>query len=192
MALSGGGDRRELRPLKRDGNVDHDLAGRTVVGNHRGQYSGFNIVDPRPGTVHQFGTKRDILSARQRGWWIADPETDGQPAHQIMSEYVSESGTPVDQSGGLYPEYIHLVTSEENFRRLMEEQMQASRDQLAPAGLGYLENISEEESAMSRNSRGRAIPSRFATKDHGTWVEDDQGHTLQHLTPRGILREEDI
>lgn len=191
MSLSGGGDRRELRPLRRDGNVDHDLHGHTVVGNHKGQFSGFNIVDPRPGTVHQFGTRRDILSARQRGWWIADPEVDGKPAHQIMQEYVSDSGTPVDQSGGLYPEYIHLVTSEENFRRLMEEQMEASRNQLGPASLGYLENVSEDEFASSRGGAQRRLPSRFATRDHGTRIMEGN-HVVEDLTPGGILREEDL
>jgi len=191
MSLSGGGDRRELRPLDRNGNVDHDLSGHTVVGNHKGQFSGFNIVDPRPGTVHQFGTRRDILSARQRGWWIADPAVDGKPAYQTMSDYVSESGTPVDQSGGLYPEYIHLVTSEDNYRRLMEEQVEASRAQLAPAGLGYLDNISENEFAMSRGGKSGHLPSRFATRDHGTFVVEGD-RVLEHLTPHGILREEDI
>jgi hypothetical protein len=171
--------------------VDHDLAGHTVVGNHKGQFSGFNIVDPRPGTVHQFGTRRDILSARQRGWWIADPEVDGRPAHEIMTDYVSQSGTPVDQSGGLYPEYIHLVTSEENYRRLREEHERASREQIAPAGLGFLDGVSEEEFASARGADGRRIPSRFATKDHGTYtMEGDR--VLEHMTPRGILREEDI
>lgn len=190
MALSGGGDRRELRPLKRDGNVDHDLVGHTVVGNHKGQFSGFNIVDPRPGTVHQFGTRRDILSARQRGWWIADPEQDGRPAHQIMSDYVSESGTPVDGSGGLYPEYIHLVTTEENYRRLMDEQLEANRAQLGPAGLGYLENVSGDEFTSSRGDKGH-LPTRFATRDHGSYVVEGD-RVVEHLTPRGILREEDI
>ena len=190
MAISGGGDRSELRPLKRDGNIDHDIQDAHVVGNHKGQFSGFNIVNPRPGTVHQFGTRRDILSARQRGWWIADPEEDGRPAYQVMADYVSDSGTPVDQSGGLYPEYIHLVTTEENFRRIMDEHIKASKDQLAPAGLGYLENISAEEFQTGRTDRGN-LPTRFATRDHGTFmVEGDT--VLEHMTPRGILREEDI
>lgn len=188
--MQGGGDRSELRPLRPDGNLDHDLSGQHLVGNHKGQSSGFNVVNPRPGTVHQFGTRRDILSARQRGWWIADPEVDGRPAYQVMSDYVSESGTPVDTSGGLYPEYIHLVTSEENFRRLMAEQGQRNREQLGPAGLGYLDSIPRDEFDTGRTERGH-LPTRFATRDHGTYVVEGD-RVLEHLTPRGILREEDI
>jgi hypothetical protein len=191
LALSGGGDRRELRPLRRDGNVDHDLAGHTVVGNHKGQYAAFNIVDPRPGTVHQHSTRREVLGCKQRGWWIADPETDGKMACEVMQDYVSDSGHPVDTAGGPYSEYVHMVTTEENFRRLMDEHLAESRSQLSPAGIGYLENVSEDEFAMSRNAQGRNVPTRWASKDHGiTIVEGDR--TIEHLAPRGILREEDL
>ena len=189
MGISGGGDRSELRPLKRDGNVQHDVSDAVVVGNHKGEFSGFNIVNPKPGTVHQFGTKRDILSARQRGWWIARPE-DGRPASELMSEYLSESGTPIDSAGSLYPEYIHLVTSEENFRRLMKEREDRNREQLAPAGMGYLENISPEEFATGRTARGH-LPTRFALKEHGTTFMED-GREVAHMAPQGILREEDV
>jgi len=190
MGMSGGGDRSNLRPLRRDGNIDHSIPNQRVVGNHKGQFSGFNIVNPRPGTVHQHGTRRDILAARQRGWWIADPEVDGRMASEVLSEYMSDVPTPIDSSESLYPEYIHLVTSEENFRRLMEEQAEANRAQLGPAGLGYLEAVSQEEFATGRSDRGH-LPTRFATRDHGTYlVEGDT--VLEHLTPRGIVREEDI
>ena len=192
MSLSGGGDRRELRPLRRDGNVDHDLAGHTVVGNHKGQHSGFNILDPRPGTVHQFGTRRDILSARQRGWWIADPEVDGKPAYEIMQDYVSERAHPVDQSGGLYPEYVHLVTSIENYRALQEEHQQRNREQQGTAEMGYFGSVSEDEFSASRSRDGRRhLPTRFATKDHGTYVREG-GRTVEFIAPQGILREEDL
>jgi len=191
VGISGGGDRSELRPLRSDGNIDHDISDAYVVGNHKGQFAGFNVVNPRPGTVHQFGTRRDILSARQRGWWIADPEVDGRPAYEVMADYVSESGTPVDQSGGLYPEYIHLVTSEDNYRRLMDEQRDRNQQQLAPAGLGYLENVSSEEYATGRTATGKNMPTRFATRDHGTFVVEGD-RVLEHMTPGGIIREEDI
>jgi len=191
MALSGGGDRSELRPLRRDGHIDHDISGATVVGNHKGQFAGFNIVDPRPGTVHQFGTRRDILSARQRGWWIADPSEDGRPAYEVMADYVSESGTPVDQSGGLYPEYIHLVTTEENYRRLMAEQVDKSRAQLDPSAGGFLENVSHDEYQTGRTSEGKHLSTRFAMRDHGTQLMMGE-EVVEQLTPRGVLREEDI
>lgn len=189
MGISGGGDRSELRPLRPDGNVDHDLAGHVIVGNHKGEFSGFNIVDPRPGTVHQYGTRRDILSARHRGWWVARPE-DGRPAYEMMSLYQSDPQTPVVPAESLYPEYIHLVTTEENFRRITEEHMTASRAQLAPAGLGYLDGVSRDEFETGRTERGHQA-TRFATRDHGTFVVEGD-RVLEHLTPRGILREEGI
>ena len=136
MSISGGGDRSELRPLRPDGSVDHDMADHVVVGNHKGQYAGFNVVDPRPGTVHQYGTRRDVLSARQRGWWVADPERDGHPAYDMAELYHSDLATPLTRGDTPYPEYVHLVTTEENYRRLMEEQLERNREQLAPAGYG--------------------------------------------------------
>ena len=191
MSLSGGGDRSELRPLRRDGNVDHDLAGHTVVGNHKGQYAGFNVVDPRPGTVHQWTTRREFLGCRQRGWWKADPETDGRPASELMGEYTSERPGATDTAEGPVAEYIHVVTSEENFRQLMEQHLADSKAQLSPAGIGYLENISQEEFSMSRNAEGRNVPTRWASKEHGHYVVEGD-RTIEHMAPQGILREEDI
>lgn len=189
MSLSGGGDRSELRPLRPDGNIDHDLAGHVVVGNHKGEFAGFNVVDPRPGTVHQYGTRKDILGARQRGWWIARPE-DGRPAYEMMSLYRSDPATPVVSDETLYPGYVHLVTTEENFRRITEEHLAMSRAQLAPAGLSFLDQGGADEQATGRTERGY-VPTRFATRDHGTFISDGD-RVVEHLTPAGILREEGI
>ena len=191
MSISGGGDRSELRPLRPDGSVDHDMADHVVVGNHKGQYAGFNVVDPRPGTVHQYGTRRDVLSARQRGWWVADPERDGHPAYDMAELYHSDLATPLTRGDTPYPEYVHLVTTEENYRRLMEEQLERNREQLAPAGLGYLEAASREEFETGRTAQGH-LATRFATRDHGTFVTNEDGRVLEHLTPQGILREENL
>ena len=188
--ISGGGDRSELRPLRPDGNVDHDMAGHHIVGNHKGQYSAYNIVDPRPGTVHQFGNRGDVLGARQRGWWVADPERDGRPAYQLMGLYQSDGATPVTPDDMPYAGMVHLVTTEENFRRLMDEQQASNRAQLEPAGLDFLERASMDEFNVGRG--GRAIASRFATSDHGTFVVQGDNTILEHLTPGGIRREEDI
>lgn len=190
MGIRGGSDRSDLRPLKPDGNVQHDLDA-VVVGNHKGQFGGFNIVNPRPGTVHQFGTKRDVLAARGRGWWVADPERDGRPAYDLMMQHASDSGTPIDSSGGLYPEYVHLVTSEENYRRLVQEQKEAGLAQLSPAGLSYLEGGSFDEQETGRGS-GKPLATRFATRDHATITQDEKNRVLEYLTPQGIVREEDL
>lgn len=181
MAISGGGDRSELRPLKRDGNLDHDEPG-VLVGNHKGQYGYFNILDPKPGTVHQWTTDDQYLGCMQRGWWPAE-EGDGRPAYSLMMKYTSETGSP-------FPGYRHVVTSEENFRALQRERQEESQRQLAEASAGYLDQVSEHEFAMTRGA-GRNRPSRFATKWHETTVQEGDS-TLAHLTPNGILREEDI
>jgi hypothetical protein len=187
--LAGGGDRSELRPLRPDGNVSHDLPGTTIVGNHKGQFGGFNIVNPRPGTVHQFGTQRDILSARQRGWWVADPEVDGRPAWMMPSESSPDPPTPIDSAGNIFPEYTHLVTSESNYRRLSDEQQRASREQLSPSS-AFLEGVSAEEYDTGGTERGQ-LSTRFALRDHGTSIM--QGNeTIEHLTPHGVVREEDL
>ena len=187
MAISGGGDRSLLRPLRQDGNVDHDLD-HVVIGNHKGEYSGFNIVDPAPGSVHQFGTRRELLAARQRGWWVADPERDGRPAYEMMALYRTDR--PSDEGDGPFSEYVHLVTSEENFRRLQEEKLAMAKAQLADGGMGYLENVSGEEYDTGRSPTGQRH-TRFATNQHGTWVQEGD-EVREHLTPHGILREGDI
>lgn len=178
-----------LRPLRPDGNVDHDLADLHVVGNHKGQFGGFNVVNPRPGTVHQYGTRADVLSARQRGWWVADPERDGRPAYELMHQHMSDPGASAQSSGDtLYPGYVHLVTTEENFRRLMEEQHQRSRSQLHQ-NADFLDRVSAEEYESGRTENGYQA-TRFATRDHGTFLQQD-GRTIESVSPRGILREED-
>ncbi len=189
MGIRGGDDRSQLRPLRADGTFDHDLSGHHIVGNHKGDYSGFNIADPAPGTVHQWGTTRDVYSARQRGWWVADPEIDGRPATQLVTQR-SDNGTPGDGGTSIYPDYVHLVTTEENFRRLQEERLAANRAQLGDGGSAFLGNVSQEEAELGRTERGYQ-PTRFATRDHGVSVmQGDQ--VLEHFAPRGILREEDF
>jgi hypothetical protein len=170
--------------------VNHDLADVTIVGNHKGQYGGFNIVDPRPGTVHQWATRRDVLAAKQRGWWVADPARDGRPAYQLMADHDSNVGPGPDGAETPFPEYVHMVTSEENFRRLMDERMRLNRAQLVPNGLEFLENVSREEYETGRSDRGYRS-TRFATREHGTYVQEGD-RVIEHLTPRGVLREEEI
>lgn len=185
MGISGGGDRSELRPLRADGNIDHDLSGRHVVGNHKGQYAAYNIVDPRPGTVHQFGNPSDVLGALGRGWWVADPEVDGVPAYAIMDQYLSDHGMNGGIKGEAFRGMVHLVTSEQNYRRLQEEHAKRSRDALT-GGDEFL-----ERGSMDDYNGGRRAPSRFATRDHGRFMMDGD-EVVEDLTPRGILREENI
>jgi len=189
--LQGGSDRSELRPLRPTGHIDHELAGREIVGNHKGAHAAYNIVDPAPGTVHQFAGRDDVLGCRQRGWWIARPE-DGQPAYSVGSLYQTDPSVPLtpEEARAPFAGMVHMVTSEANFGRLMAEHAEASRAQLGPAGLGFLENASMDEQALSR--RGNPLATRFATSDHGTFVVDDAGRVIESLTPRGIVREEDL
>lgn len=182
MGIQGGGDRSELRPLRADGNIDHDLSGQHVVGNHKGQYAAYNIVDPRPGTVHQFGNPSDVLGALGRGWWVADPEVDGCPAYAVMDKYLSDHNMP-GVRGDAFRGMIHLVTSEANYRRLQEEHQDRSREALR-GGQEFLERGGYDYDGARRVTR-------FATRDHGRFLmEGDE--VIEDLTPRGILREENI
>ena len=189
MALSGGGDRSDLRPLRPDGSLDHDLPGVHVVGNHKGEYGSLNIANPRPGTVHQYCTRREVLAARQRGWWVADPQVDGRPAYELVKDH-GLVAPPTGPEHGSFPELVHLVTSEENFRRLMDERAQESRGRMTGNESGYLENVDRAEYETGRSGRGY-LATRFATREHGTTVmEGDE--VVEHLTPRGIMREEEL
>lgn len=188
MGIQGGDDRSLLRPLRPDGNVDHDLAGRHIVGNHKGDSAAYNIVDPRPGTVHEYAKPEDVLGCRQRGWWVADPEVDGRPAYELMDQYVSDAGTRLGR-GDAYKGLVHMVTSEENFARLMAETAERAREALAPAGQAFLDRVAPDEYETGRTAEGRHRPTRFATRDHGIYlVEGEQQREV--IRPRGILREE--
>lgn len=189
MGIQGGDDRSQLRPNRPDGNMDHELSGRHVVGNHRGQYAAYNIVDPRPGTVHQFGNPSDVLGALGRGWWVADPEVDGFPAYQIMDQYLSDHGLPAVR-GEAFKGLVHLVTTEENYRQLMAEHATRSRE-LLHGGQEFLERVTEAEYGTGRGEDGRFVATRFALRDHGRFMmEGDE--TVESVGPRGILREENI
>lgn len=180
MGVQGGGDRSELRPLRPDGNIDHDLSGRHVVGNHKGQFAAYNIVDPRPGTVHQFGNPQDVLGALGRGWWVADPEVDGCPAYAVMDQYLSDHGIQ-GVRGEAFKGMVHLVTSEQNYRRLREEHEERSRDALR-TGQEFLERASVDEHGAGR---------RFALRDHGRFIMQGD-EVVESFAPNGILREENI
>lgn len=188
MALSGGGDRTQLRGLRPDGNVQHEIGGERIVGNHRGTKAALNWVNPRPGTVVQYADENanpgSVLAARQRGWWVADTERDGRPAYELMGL------TPGDASGAdpnrhpLYRGLVPLVTTEENFRRIQEERERENRARVSPTNLGFIENASEQEAALSE----RGGPTRFAVRGHGNTRYGD-GRVLEQETPRGVLRE---
>ena len=187
--LTGGSDRSELRPLKATGQIDHDLAGHEIVGNHKGQHAAYNIVDPAPGTVHEFANRGDVLGCRQRGWWPARPE-DGRPAYAVASLYQTDPSVPLtpDETSAPFAGMVHMVTSEANYGRLMREQAEARHAQLGPAGLSFLESATADEQSLSR--RGNPLATRFMTKDHGFY--DDNDRPIEGLNPRGILREEDL
>lgn len=167
--------------------MSHGLAGVRIVGNHRGDKAGLNIANPRPGTVHQYARRnsQSILAAQQRGWWVADPDRDGKPAYMLVD---APAGADLTGPGGLYPDLVHLVTTEENFARLQREQADASRAAIDPRTDSFLDNVSEAEAHTGRSANGNR-PTRFAMSGHGvTFTEGNR--VLEQLTPTGVLREE--
>lgn len=187
MGLSGGGDRSELRPLRPDGTLDHDVPDAHIVGNHKGEFGALNWANPRPGTVIQWATRRDVLACKQRGWWVAGPE-DGAPAYMLVNH-----GDPVHPSQTTdtqYPDLVPMVTSEENLRRLHAENDRRAKELMSGnADADYLSNVPGDEFEGGRGSRGYR-PTRWASKQHGTTLmEGDE--VLEHLTPHGIVRDEE-
>jgi len=185
--MSGGGARSLMRLNRPDGNTQHNLPGHRIVGNHKGDYADCNLVDPRPGTVHQLGVNKpaNILAAKSRGWWVADPQRDGRLAHELTDR--TDTGVPLDTAGGPHG-LVHLVTTEENYRRLQKEQQEASQQALNPLGDRFLDSVSAGEASTGRGANGMT-PTRFAIRGHGTTLmEGDQ--VRAQLTPNGVLREE--
>ena len=61
MPVSGGGDRRDLQPVKQGGNS---------IGSHRRQYEALNIEHPQPGFTYKWERNKDgpIRRAMALGW----------------------------------------------------------------------------------------------------------------------------
>jgi hypothetical protein len=187
----GGGDREWLRPLRGDGNLNHDISGTEIIGNHKGAYSGLNIANPAPGLYHQWerNNPRDIFSAQQRGFWVADPERDGSPAYKL-ADFGHDRPTPLD-TADVFGDVIHMVTSEDNYRRLLNEQAEENRRKMGQSDVGFLEGASPEEAATASGgrSRNRAVATRWATREHSTALME--GETVRDtVAPRGIVRED--
>lgn len=185
MALSGGGDRRLLRGLRPDGNIQHDQAGHRIVGNLKGDAFGLNIANPKPGLIFQYADEQSnrgsVLRARQRGWWVADPHRDGCPAGSLGPDGRSPTHTPMTSAdNALFPGLVPLCTTEENFRRLQEERAAANRAQIDPDNETFLEGA-------TRDSSGELT--RFAMRGHSTTVMEGD-HVVEQRTPDGVLREE--
>lgn len=188
MSFGGGSDRSLMRPLTPEGNIHNPVPGTRIVGNLKGDHSGLNIANPRPGTVHQYARRNSqaVMAARQRGWWIADPERDGRPAYQLAG---APEGVDLTGPGGLFPDLVHMVTGEENFRRLQNEGLEESRRRVDPRADAFLDGMTAAEQAPGRRA-GKNSPTRFAMAGHGTTIMEGN-RVVEQLTPNGVVRAEE-
>ncbi len=160
--LSGGGQLDWLTPLDPRGNLTRETeGGREVVGNHRGNYARYNVVDPEPGTVIQWARNHpdNLLQVRQRGWKVIH-QGDGPQSAAAVYQDDSDTPTPLDTKvtcGSL----VLVQTSEENFRHLQSETDREALVRLKGSNEAYL-------------SRSEAKGSRLLRRDHGIFFQDGE------------------
>ncbi len=188
MALSGGGDRSWLKPLKPNGHLNEDTPeGADIAGTHKGFYGGLNVANPEPGFTYQWirNDPRDIYLARQRGWSVVDCNGPDKPAYMLAGNE-SDAPTQLD-TAGVFKDIIFVRMPEDKHRRLHEETRLQSEAQLRGGTDAFLDGASDAESATGHTDRGR-VPTRMARSEHGLQAQQD-GETVRLDSQSGILQE---
>lgn len=187
--LGGGGNREMLRPLTPRGTIQHDLSDTEIIGNHKGVFGGLNVANPQPGFAYQWerNTPRDLFLARQRGWQVVQTGDPDGAAWQLTDEVDSDRPTPLDTSD-VFNDVVLVRTPEDNYRRLIEERLEANRTQLSNSDGHFLDGATDAERSTGHR-QGQSVATRWASREHSTNLME--GDVVKDtVAPRGIIREE--
>lgn len=161
MAVSGGGNRKDLRPLDQSTKS---------TGSHRRQFEALN-VDQQPGFKyrHERWKRSQILSSRSRGWQFVkrdDPEYAGQDDLDIPMEFQQEGLDSIRPFGDvvLMRQPIDLWLEEQN---ILLERNAAAR---GSADVGFMEK-----------GRQRAAEAGSAASDRGSLFHKQAIHGTDYV-----------
>ena len=157
MAIRGGGDRRELRPLQTDAGV---------LGNHKGAYEALNIKNAQPDEHYKYVRLSDsaIQTALNLGYRFVmddDPEDWG----------VSKAEMPMRVQGALdsrkaFQDVVLMKIKLDKYVELRNEHDARSRAALDGAEAAYL-NAGEDNAAAIGAAAGEN-PLHYSRKTHRT------------------------
>ena len=162
MPISGGGDRKDLRPL--------DQSGQTM-GTHRGNYEALNVRNVQPGFRYCWARKKQgaMYKKLNQGWEFVrkdDPENLG----------IEAEGLPVGIQEGLdslqpFGDVVLMRQSGEKYAeqlKLQQELAKAAREGAESQFLAKGEIRAGEAGVAAGDA-----PLHFARKQHGTFMTED-------------------
>ena len=163
MAISGGGDRRELRPIQQD---------RDVLGSHKGAHEALNIRNPQPNTHYRYerADQSAIQRSKNNGYRFVqdtDPEAWGVDDDDMPMSVQSQLS-----SIRAYKDVILMKTPLDNFKRITDEHEARSRAATEGAEAAYLSEGERNTAAAGAAAMGRSLHHR--TGSHGnSWNEHE-------------------
>ena len=161
MAISGGGDRRELRPIRQEAGV---------LGSHKGAHEALNIRNPQPNTHYRYerANQSAIQRSKNNGYRFvqdSDPEAWGVDDDEMPMSVQSQLS-----SIRAYQDVVLMKTPLDNFKRITDEQESRSRAALDGAEAAYLSEGERNTAAAGAAAGGQSLHHR--TKHHQTtWNE---------------------
>lgn len=143
MALGGGGDRRDLRP------VNHY---RNIIGNHKGSSSHMNVENPQPGYSYRYElAKRNKVRQRMhQGWELVNATHQEKWGDKMDS---MGRGTGMDSSMQT-ADVVLMRIPHDKLRELREEKRRRAELALKGAESDYL-----DRGERMRDRMGNLAPS---------------------------------
>lgn len=166
MAVSVGGNRLDIAPLGRDGNLPG------VRGNHRGPAAGLNLHGARPGYVyywcrHPRADRRGAQYQRflNMGWRPVPP--DG-PEYKAQEQSLNYSQLGLD-SYQVHGDLVLMQMPEPRYRQLCEWRQEAAKSELEGPTNEYLSKARDFDSNYGARADG---PIYYRGQGHGTRIEE--------------------
>jgi hypothetical protein len=162
MPVSGGGDRKDLRPL--------DQSGQTI-GSHRGVYEALNIRNPQPGFRYLWASRKQgsLYKKLNQGCRFVkqgDPEA-GNFDFEGLPEGLREGLDSLQPFGDV----VLMKQSEKDFQKQVSLRNELARAAREGAEAQFMAKGEDRASEVGGADEGR--PLYYARKHHNTWVEEE-------------------
>ncbi len=159
MALSGGGNRSELRPMDPQG---------TTLGSHKGAYEALNVRNAKPGFNYVFAklSASAILVKQNQGWQLVkenDPEEWGVP-RDMFPDKIQGSLDSLKAFGDV----VLMRIPNERYQEIQDEHNARSVAALGGTESEFLGKGDELGEEVGSSTQGR--PLHYMQGQHGTFI----------------------
>lgn len=175
--LGGGKSREWLRPLTPEGRLDTDDPNLDdMVGCHKGDFVGLNVINPDPGFeyVWELNRPRDIMRAKMRGGIRVGAD---EPESAAMAHLTDSTDTPVDG----YHTFGDVTLFKYPIDKIAKIRAEESARAQAMMRGGAAEFVSKATKLEQEMSRGQAT--RFKARNHGLQYLDGQENVVDTWNP---------